>query len=88
MSLSKGTEQGVAWRVRAGPRFLECAKGSHVALRVAGPPTGWAGRQDLLSGCSRHLSSRPGGGQEDTKSWGFWEATFPVFLGSLGPWDP
>lgn len=29
-----------------------------------------------------------GEARKTTKSWAFWEATFPVFLGSLGPWAP
>lgn len=85
--LSKGTEQGMTWWMQAGPRLLDYAMGSQVAFGgflwvVLGLPQGWYHRRDLVSGC------RPGGGQKNTKSWAFWEATSPVFLGSLGPWDP
>lgn len=65
----KGTEVGVAWRVQAGPRFLECAMEAMWPLGAScgrfWASTGWADKWDLVSGCSGHLSSRPGGGQED-----------------------
>lgn len=51
----------------------------------SGPPTGWAGQQDFNSGCSGHLSSRPGGykGQQGAGLSG--QPSSPV-LGPLGLW--
>lgn len=54
----------------------------------SGPPTGWADKWDLVSGCSGHLSSRPGGGQEDNKELGFLGSHLPCAVGPLGPWAP
>ena len=37
------------------------------------------------------VGTRPAGrgkARKTTKSWAFWEDTFPVFLGSSGPWAP
>lgn len=52
---------------------------------VLGLSQDWAHRGFFVSVCNGQLPSGPGGGQEETKVWAFWETTFPVFLGSLEP---
>lgn len=45
----------------------------------------WPYKEDLVSVGDGQLPDGPGESPEETKGWAFREATFPVFLGFLGP---
>lgn len=73
----------MAWRVPAGPRFLECAMGSHVAFggflwAVLGLPQAGLTNGTWSVAVVGTCPAGRGEARKTTKSWAFWAAIFPV----------